>query len=173
MKRRGFLTAAAGATLSATLGGCGYHVAGRADLLPKTLRTIAVPAFANNTPRYRLADRLAQSITREFISRTRYQIVSDPTQADAVLEGGVVNILTVPITFSTNTTGVQIHVFLRVTLRERATGKALYENPSLEYRERYEIATDPVAYFEESDAALDRLTRQVGASVVSAVLEAF
>ncbi|MCS7026455.1 MAG: LPS assembly lipoprotein LptE [Bryobacteraceae bacterium] len=169
MTRRVFLTL----TAPALLAGCGYHVAGRADLLPKNIRTIAVVAFANNSPRYRLADRLPQSITREFISRTRYQIVSDPNRADAVLEGGVVNILTVPITFSTNTTGVQIHVFLRVTLRERATGKVLYENANLEHRERYEIATDPVAYFEESDAALDRLSRQVGASVVSAVLEVF
>jgi hypothetical protein len=170
MKRRSFLAAAVG---SAGLSGCGYHVAGRADLLPKTLHTIAVPAFANNTPRYRLADRLAQAITREFISRTRYQVVSDPNHADAVLEGGVMNIMTVPITFGANTTGVQIHVFLRVTLRERLTGKELYNNPNLEYRERYEIAVDPVAYFEESDAALDRLSRQVGASVVSAILEAF
>jgi hypothetical protein len=100
-------------------------------------------------------------------------VVSDPNHADAVLDGGVMNIMTVPITFGANTTGVQIHVFLRVTLRERATGKELYNNPNLEYRERYEIAVDPVAYFEESDAALDRLSRQVGASVVSAILEAF
>lgn len=170
MKRREFLTLGAA---SAVLSGCGYHVAGRADLLPKTLRTIAVPAFANNTPRYRLADRLAQAITREFLTRTRYQVVSDPGQADAVLDGGVMNIMTFPITFAANTTGVQIHVFLRVTLRERASGKELYSNANLEYRERYEIAVDPVAYFEESDAALDRLSRQVGASVVTAILEAF
>ena len=47
---------------------------------------------------------------------------------------------------------VEVHVILRLTLRERATGKILYSRPNYEIRERYEIsALDPTAYFEESD----------------------
>ena len=34
--------------------GCGYHVSGHADLLPKNVHTIAVPAFGNATTRYKL-----------------------------------------------------------------------------------------------------------------------
>lgn len=156
--------------------GCGYHIAGRADLLPKSLKTIAVPAFHNNTTRYRLSDRLAQSVTREFISRTRYEIVPDENAADAVLRGSVRNILANPTTFDTKTgraAGVQIIVYVQVTLVERATGRVLYTNPGMEVRERYEISIDPLAYFEESETALNRLSTQVAASVVSAILEAF
>jgi hypothetical protein len=43
----------------------------------------------------------------------------------------------------------------------------------MEFRQRYEIAIDPNAYFEESDMALERLSRDVARTVVSAVLEAF
>jgi hypothetical protein len=43
----------------------------------------------------------------------------------------------------------------------------------MEVRERYEIAVDPNAYFEESDVAVERLSHNVARSVVSAVLEAF
>src|SRR5438552_767428 len=50
---------------------CGYHVAGKADLVPKNVKTIAIPAFTNVTTRYKLTDRLPEAITREFISRTR------------------------------------------------------------------------------------------------------
>ena len=70
--------AAAAMALAAALCGCGYHVAGRGELMPKTVRTIAVPAFGNVTPRYKLAERLPADIGREFISRTRYHVVADP-----------------------------------------------------------------------------------------------
>ncbi|MGH9780573.1 MAG: hypothetical protein ACRD33_02035, partial [Candidatus Acidiferrales bacterium] len=38
--------------------GCGYHVAGRAARLPSTWHTIAVPAFVNRTPTYRIEQRV-------------------------------------------------------------------------------------------------------------------
>ena len=160
----------------APLAGCGYHVSGHADLLPKSVKSIAVPPFGNNTTRFRLADRLAQSITREFLSRTRYQVVHDQDAADAILRGSVLNLLAFPATFDTATgraAGVQVSVYLQIQLTERASGKVLYTNPSMEVRERYEISIDPVAYFEESEVALDRLSRQVAGGIVSAILEAF
>lgn len=160
----------------APLSGCGYHVSGHADLLPKTLKTIAIPAFANNTSRFRLADRMAQSVTRELISRTRYQVVHDQNTADATLRGSVLNLLAFPATFDTasgRAAGVQVSVYLQIQLIERATGKVLYTNPSMEIRERYEISIDALAYFEESEVALDRLSKQVAGSIVSAILEAF
>jgi hypothetical protein len=68
---------------------------------------------------------------------------------------------------------VQMSVVLDISLRERATGAVLYARSGLEARERYEISVDQVAYFEESDPALDRLSRDVARTVVSAVLEKF
>ena len=49
----------------------------------------------------------------------------------------------------------------------------LFTRPSFEVRERYEISVDPRAYFEESDPAMERLSRDVARSVVSAILENF
>ena len=77
-------------------GSCGYHVAGKADLVPKTVHTIAIPPFANATVRYKLTDLLPEAISREFIARTHYQVVNDPTQADAVLRGTVINYVAYP-----------------------------------------------------------------------------
>jgi len=68
---------------------------------------------------------------------------------------------------------VEVHVGLRLTLRERATGKTLYSRPNYEIRERYEISIDPAAYFEESDSALARASQQTAQQVVSSILEAF
>ena len=66
-----------------------------------------------------------------------------------------------------------MHVVLRLTLRERATGKILYSRPYYEIRERYEISINPSVYFEESDSALARASRQTAQQVVSSILEAF
>jgi hypothetical protein len=156
--------------------GCGYHVAGRADALPKNIHTIAVPAFGNLTTRYKLTDKLPGAITREFATRTRYKVIQDEGQADAVLRGAVTNYLSFPIV-SDQATGragvVQMSVYMTISLYDRATGKVIYTRPNFEVRERYEISSDPIAYFEESDVALERLSRSIATSVVSAIVEAF
>ncbi|HYO80606.1 MAG TPA: LPS assembly lipoprotein LptE [Bryobacteraceae bacterium] len=158
------------------LSGCGYRVGSRSDLLPRTVQTIAVPAWENLTHRYRLNERMPAAISRELISRTRYAVVPDAGQADAVLNGVVSNYMVFP-TVSDPTTGraagLQIIVAMHITLTERASGKVLFSRPGLEFRQRYEIAMDQTKYFEESDLAIDRLSRDVARSVVSAVLESF
>ena len=155
---------------------CGYHTGGHGDLIPKNVHTIAIPAFTNVTTRYKLTDQLPEAISREFIARTRYRIVSNADAADAVLDGAVLSYQSFPTIFDPTTgtaSAVEVHVGLRLTLRERATGKILYSRPSYEIRERYEISINPTAYFEESDSALARASQQTAQQVVSSILEAF
>lgn len=163
--------------LAATwLPGCGYHVAGHANTLPKNLKTIAVLPFSNLTTRYKLSDRLPAAITREFISRTRYRVVSDADGADAVLSGAVIQYAAYPTVFNPATgraSAMQVNVQLQLTLKDRATGAVLFSRQHVELRERYEISVDPGAYVDESDVALERLSQDVARMVVSAVLENF
>jgi hypothetical protein len=164
------------AVLASMAAGCGYHVSGHGDLLPKTIKTIAVPAFGNVTTRYQLARLLPEDIAREFIERTRYAVVSDPAKADAVLTGAIVNFTAVPTTFDAATgraTAVLAVVILQLTLTDRATGAVLFTRPGAEFRERYEISEDAQKYFDESGTGMIRLSRAVAQSVVTAVLENF
>jgi hypothetical protein len=170
------------AVLGAACTGCGYHVSGHGDLLPPTLHTIAIPAFGNLTTRYKLTDRLPSALSREFITRTRYRVVADPAQADAILNGAVMSVYMFPFIFdqaSGRAAGVQLGVNLQVTLTERASGKVLFSRPNMDFRQRYEVHADQqneqsqLSYFEESETALERLSRDVARTVVSAVLEAF
>lgn len=162
--------------LTSLLSGCGYHVGGKSDVVPKTVQTIAVPAFNNLTVRYKFADRLTGAITREFIARTRYHIIADPTQADAVLNGTILNFIAYPTIFDPATgraAGVQIQANMQLSLVERATNKVLFTRPSFEFRERYEASVDQAQYFEESEQALERLSRDVARTLVSAILSGF
>ncbi len=160
--------------------GCGYHVSGTgtSSVLPASIKTIAIPAFGlgNATPQYKLISHLPEAITREFISRTRYRVVSDPKQADAVLNGVVLRVFAVPTAVDPKTgrpSATQAMVTIRITLRDRSTGAVLFDRPNLEARQNYEIAVDPKAYFDESGAAMDRLSQEVARQVVSAILENF
>jgi len=157
---------------------CGYHVAGTgtADALPTNIKTIAIPAFGNVTVSYKLTSYLPGAITREFISRTRYRVVNDPKDADAVLTGAVLRVDSVPLTVDPKTgraASIQAIVTMQLALRDRATNAVLFERPRFEARQTYEIAVDPNAYFDESPPAMDRLSREVARSVVSAILEKF
>jgi len=166
--------------LMVSLSACGYHVAGQADTLPKSINVIAVPAFGNITVRYKLTDSLPNAIAHEFIARSRYKVVSDPGAADAVLKGSVVYYNAFPTVFDQATgraSGLQVNVRLQITLTERATGKVLFSRPSYEYHQRYEIsvagANAAQQYFEESATALNRLSGDVARDIVSAILENF
>jgi hypothetical protein len=158
-------------------GACGYHVGGQGvDLVPKDVKTIAVVGFQNATTRYQLTRLLPEDISREFLERTRYKVVSDPEKADAVLNGAVANFVYFPTTFDTTTgrsTGVEIVVTLRLTLTDRATNKLILNRPAAEFHERYEVSENPQQYFDESGTAMIRLSRDVARSVVSAILENF
>lgn len=159
-----------------SLAGCGYHVGGHGDMLPATLHSIAIPAFGNNTTRYKLTEQLPGAIGREFISRTRYRVVTNSSEADAILNGSVANFYSAPTIFDQKTgraAGIQVSVIMNITLTERTTGKVLYKREGMEIRQRYEVATDQVQYFDESAVALQRLSQEVARQVVSSVLEVF
>ncbi|MGD0499140.1 MAG: LptE family protein [Bryobacteraceae bacterium] len=167
------LLAAAGAAIQP---GCGYHVSGQADMMPKTVKTIAIPAFPNATMRYKLAALLPEDLTREFHSRTSYVIVPDASQADAVLAGTLIGFSAYPTVSdpqSGRATAVQVEVTVDLTLTERRTGAVLFSNKGAKFRERYEVALDPKDYFDESGTAIERVSRDVARDVVSAILEKF
>jgi hypothetical protein len=62
---------------------------------------------------------------------------------------------------------------MQVSLTERATGKVLFTRPRLEARERFQIASLPGQYFEESETALNRVSKAAAAQVVSDLLNDF
>lgn len=155
---------------------CGYKVAGKADNLPRELKVIAIPAFENKTSWMRLEQRLTSAVMEEFIARSRYRVVGQPEKADAVLRGVVELVSSAPVIFDPSTgraTHVLVTVRVGVTLRDRRTQKVLFAEPSLVFREQYEITGDLNSFFEERAPALDRLARDFAATLVSAILENF
>src|SRR5580693_10106892 len=124
--------------LVASVSGCGYHVAGRAGNLPAQWTTIAVPAFKNDTARYRIEQRFTAAVIRQFVQRTKYRIVQNPESADAVLHGEVISIDTNPVLFNATTgqvTTMLVTVHTKVQLVDTSTQKVVYKNDDMLLRD--------------------------------------
>lgn len=147
-----------------------------ADLMPKSVHTISIPPFETLSTRYHLGDELAQAISREFNTRTRFRVVPNPADADAVLNGRINTVRVNPTVLdpgSAKATSVQLTVAITVNLIQKSTGKVLFSRENWTLKQNYEVSVYPQQYFDESSPALDRLSRDVARDVVSGIVENF
>lgn len=154
---------------------CGYHTAGKASLIPTDVKTIAIPSFVNQTQTYRIETILTEAVVREFNTRTKYRIVSDPSDADAVLRGTVVSTQLAPVTYDSNTgraSSALVTVNMKVMLTAK-DGHVLYQNSNYTFREQYQVSRELSSFFEEEGPAVDRLSRDFARTLVSNVLEMY
>ena len=134
--------------------------------MPKTIKTIAIPAFGNHTTRYKLPRPAARPTSPANSSRAR-ATRSSPTRARPTpcSPAAVINFVALPHHFRPGLRtrhGRAGGRHVQLTLTERATGKVLFTRPGAEFRERYEISIDPQAYFDESGTAMERLSQRRG-----------
>jgi outer membrane lipopolysaccharide assembly protein LptE/RlpB len=158
------------------LSGCGYHALGAATHLPPDVKTLAVPVFATKTEAYHTETVMTQAVIREFATRTRLRVTPDASaDADAVLHGTILKETVEPLTYNSATlqsSSFLITVVVSVTLNDR-DGKVLYENKNYVYRQQYQSTTNLSSFFEESPAAVERLSRDFARQLVADVLEGF
>jgi outer membrane lipopolysaccharide assembly protein LptE/RlpB len=83
---------------------CGYHTAGNDVQLPENVRTIAIPAFVNDTQTYKIEQMLTAAVVRELVTRTHYHVLNEADQAaDATLRGTVLSSYASPLTYDSQT----------------------------------------------------------------------
>jgi outer membrane lipopolysaccharide assembly protein LptE/RlpB len=167
---------AAGLIATVATLGCGYHTTGHAAQLPEDVKTIAVPAFVNDTTTYRIEQSLTASVVREFTTRTHYHILNNANDAaDATLRGTVLSTSAAPLTYDSTSgraASVLVVVSMKVLLTDRQ-GKVLYQNPSYLFREQYEVSQDLTSFFQEDSPAYRRLSQDFARTLVSNILEGF
>jgi len=155
---------------------CGYHTAGHVVTLPENVKTLAIPAFINQSQTYRIEQTLTSAVVHEFTTRTHYHILNEASDAaDATLRGTVLTTSTSPLTYDSQTgraESILVVVSIRVSLVDHK-GKVLFQIPSYVFREQYQVSQEPSSFFEEDSPAMGRLSRDFAQSFVSSVLEGF
>lgn len=161
-----------------THAGCGYSLAGRGSFLPAHIQTIAVPQFVNNSSVYDVERRITERVRSELIGRGKYRVVTGNEQRDAVLEGTITSITMVAAATNNQRLATRMAIVLSasVQFRDLKDNKVLWSNPSMQFREEYDIpgtVTDPNAFFGQDVNALERMASEFARTLVSAILEAF
>ncbi len=155
---------------------CGYRTGSHSSRLPTEVKTIAVPAFTNQTQSYRVEQVLTAAVVREFVTRTKFRVLPEiSNDADAILRGTVVSATAAPLTYDSQTgraSTALVTVTIRVTLVDR-NGMVLFDNPNFTFREQYQVSREVSSFFEEDAPALDRLARDFARTLVSSVVEAY
>ena len=177
---RTFLSVLVAAALAAPAVGCGYSLAGRGSFLPATIRVIGVPEFANQTTYLEVERRFTERVRSEFIGRGRYQVLAQESGADAVLRGTITGLSIVPANFNENQQATRYIIIINTKIEffDVKANKALWENPSMVFREEYDLPADtqagnPSAFFGQGSNALERVANDFARTVVSSILEAF
>jgi outer membrane lipopolysaccharide assembly protein LptE/RlpB len=159
------------------LAGCGYHGAGAAVHLPKTVHLIDVPTFKNHTQAYHVELTMTQAVLKELTSRTSYNVAStdEPGDADAVIRGEITSFQVYPLTYD-ETTGQSSSFLITIGARVVVVDKnnrVLYQNNSYIFRQQYQTTADVVSFIQEDPAAVQRLSRDFAQNLVSDILESF
>jgi hypothetical protein len=163
--------------------GCGYSLAGRGAFLPAHIRTIGIPLFTNATTVFDVEQLLTQRVRSEFIGRGKYTVVPETAGTDAVLDGQITSISLMPSAFDDQQLATRYTVVVTTSIRFRDTreNRTIWENPSLVFRDEFEVATltagggpvDVQAFFGQGSNALERVANEFARTVVSSILEAF
>ncbi len=164
--------------LTLALPGCGYSLSGRGSFLPAYIRVIGVPMFVNNTTVFDVEKRVTERVTSELIGRGKYTVKQDATGVDGLLTGVISSISLAPAAFTADRQATRYALTLsaRIEFKDMKTNKVLWSNPSMMFREEFDVTTDvadPAAFFGQDTNALDRVATEFARSVVSAILESF
>jgi outer membrane lipopolysaccharide assembly protein LptE/RlpB len=174
----------AAALLAASLftASCGYSLVGRGTFLPAYIQTIGVPTFTNGTTFFEVEQILTERVRSEFIGRGKYRVLPETAGVDAVLTCEITSISIVPASF-TDQQQASRYVFTmtaRILFRDLKADTTIWENPSLVFREEYELASgsgidaiDASVFFGQESNAVERIANDFAKTVVSAILEAF
>jgi hypothetical protein len=160
--------------------GCGYSLAGRGSFLPAYVKRIGIPLFTNSTTVFELDRRVTDKVRSEFIGRGKWTIVPDQSGVDAVLIGTITGVTLTPVAFNTQQQATRYALAMTgsVEFRDLQANKVIWTNPSMAYREEFDVpaSADTLStetYFGQDANALERLSNEFARALVSAILEAF
>jgi TolB-like protein len=155
--------------------GCGYRLAGTGgNPVLENVKVLVVVPFENRTTRPEIEQRVTEQVARELSRRGRYEVVTDRSSADAMLEGAITSYRTSPVEFGAESRATRIEavVTLQATLRELATDDVLWSQSGLIFREQFDV-DETEAFFDEESIALDQIARGAAGALVTAILEGF
>jgi hypothetical protein len=156
---------------------CGYRLSGLGSLLPEATRTIAVPAFINDTFEPYVDVEVTKAVTDEFIADGRLRVV-DVDMADVVLHGRVMKYEVTALSYSPGSVVQQYRVRITVNARleDRRVNKVLWQENNIEsvFISDYPVAIGDIqATKVAKETSIKKAGQDIAWTLRSRVLEGF
>lgn len=155
--------------------GCGYRLAGRNQLLPPSVKTIAIPPFENQTKRPEIDQRITEQVTATFIGRGGYRATAREEGADAVLNGSVTGYDVSPVSVGSQgrATRYEVVITASVELSRLPAREVLFRSSHFVFKKQYNVEDASLTFFNQEIIAIDEIAKDFAESVVSSILEGF
>lgn len=159
------------------LSSCGYRLSGTGLLVPEGAKTIAVPAFINNTNEPYVDVEVTRAVTDELIADGRLR-VADVEGADLALRGKVMKYEVVPLSYTADSFVQQYRVRLVVdaSLEDLRSRKELWKEEGIEsvFISDYPVAVGDIRSTRiNKDAAIKKAAQDIAWTLRSRILEGF
>ncbi len=164
--------------------GCGYHVAGRAEVkevtpggkpggMPWGIKTLSIPFFKNLTGRPDIERVLTAALVDEFMNIVD---IVPPGKGDAVMEGVVKNYRIKPVSYTSNdiVSAYRLTVVMSIRIVRASDGEMLWRDEGVADYEDFSV--DPNNVLSTKDAertALEKIARDRARILKERILEDF
>ena len=179
--RRAFL----GTLAAGVASGCGYALVGRGTVVDPDIKKIGVPPFVNSSGQPALDLKVTQNVIEELLKRGRFDVVSEATGVNALVQGEIVSYRAQPVGFAgaedaaargvatTQASRYEIAVTAKVKYTKVGVNEPIWANDRFEHKEEYDLGSDPSTFVDRESQAIDRLVDAFARSLVASMLEAF
>jgi hypothetical protein len=165
------------ALLLTTISSCGYHLSGKGSLVPEGAKTIAVPAFINNTNEPYVDLEVTKAVVDEFIADGRLRIV-DVEVADLALRGVVMKYEVTALSFTADSFVQQyrVRIIVNASLEDLKAKKILWRENSIEavFISDYPVTIGNITATKiAKESAIKKAGQDIAWTLRSRVLEGF
>jgi outer membrane lipopolysaccharide assembly protein LptE/RlpB len=163
--------ALASVALSLALGGCGYSLR---TSLPPGINSVHVPVLVNRTQEPGIEDFITQALTQAVVG-TGVRIAANAREADAILEGSIVEYRLVSLSFdsSANVTAYRLIIGLALTFKDLKQNKVIWKQDRVEERADFQVAGQVTQTLARENQAVQRAAVDVARAIVSFAFEGF
>lgn len=150
---------------------CGYTFRGT---LPGHLKTVGVPVFKNRTSEPAVENFITRAIVEAFSTNGRLRVVK-PEDADAILEGEIIEYRVDSVAFDPNANVRQYRLTVTLNLRFRDVreNKVLYARSGFQERADFRVPAAVSETLVREETALRTAAVDIGRAVVSSTVERF
>lgn len=167
------------------LSSCGYGLTSVGGVVPRDTKTIAIPAFINDTAEPLVDVEVTKAVVNEFLTDGRLQVVSAET-ADLVLKGRVTKFEMIPAAYTADNyvQAYRVNIGLNLTVEDARTHKIILQDTGIGsiFNATYAVSiatnsgvstVDITATKIAKETALKSASKDVASTVRSRLLDGF